>query len=128
MLRGKSNQLARAAARQVGENPGSSYNPLLFTAVWVWARPTSCRQPAHHFRKQTPCSAVIYAHSDRFVADMVKATATWHDQDFKAFIPSVDALLIDDIQFSLVKSASQEEFFHTFNDLLEGTRTGHNHR
>jgi chromosomal replication initiator protein len=121
-VEGKSNQLARAAARQVGENPGSSYNPL-FIYGGVGLGKTHLMQAAGHvILNNNPGSRVIYAHSERFVADMVKALRHGTINDFKRYYRGVDALLIDDIQFFVGKERSQEEFFHTFNDLLEGQR------
>jgi len=121
-VEGKSNQLARAAARQVGENPGSSYNPL-FIYGGVGLGKTHLMQAAGHvILENNPGARVIYAHSERFVADMVKALRHGTINDFKRYYRGVDALLIDDIQFFVGKERSQEEFFHTFNDLLEGHR------
>jgi len=121
-VEGKSNQLARAAARQVGENPGGSYNPL-FIYGGVGLGKTHLMQAAGHIiSEKNPGSRVIYAHSERFVADMVKALRHGTINDFKRYYRGVDALLIDDIQFFVGKERSQEEFFHTFNDLLEGQR------
>lgn len=121
-VEGKSNQLARAAARQVGENPGSSYNPL-FIYGGVGLGKTHLMQAAGHvILEKNPGSRIVYAHSERFVADMVKALRHGTINDFKRYYRGVDALLIDDIQFFVGKERSQEEFFHTFNDLLEGQR------
>lgn len=121
-VEGKSNQLARAAARQVGENPGGSYNPL-FIYGGVGLGKTHLMQAAGHIiSDNNPGSRIIYAHSERFVADMVKALRHGTINDFKRYYRGVDALLIDDIQFFVGKERSQEEFFHTFNDLLEGQR------
>lgn len=121
-VEGKSNQLARAAARQVGENPGSSYNPL-FIYGGVGLGKTHLMQAAGHIiLDNNPGSRIVYAHSERFVADMVKALRHGTINDFKRYYRGVDALLIDDIQFFVGKERSQEEFFHTFNDLLEGQR------
>ena len=121
-VEGKSNQLARAAARQVGENPGGSYNPL-FIYGGVGLGKTHLMQAAGHIiSENNPGSRVIYAHSERFVADMVKALRHGTINDFKRYYRGVDALLIDDIQFFVGKERSQEEFFHTFNDLLEVQR------
>jgi len=121
-VEGKSNQLARAAARQVGENPGSSYNPL-FIYGGVGLGKTHLMQAAGHIiSENNPGTRIIYAHSERFVADMVKALRHGTINDFKRYYRGVDALLIDDIQFFVGKERSQEEFFHTFNDLLDGQR------
>ena len=119
---GKSNQLARAAARQVGENPGSAYNPL-FLYGGVGLGKTHLMQAAGNLVMENQAKAkVVYVHSERFVADMVKALQHNAINDFKRYYRSLDALLIDDIQFFSGKEHSQEEFFHTFNTLLEGQR------
>ena len=121
-VEGKSNQLARAAARQVGDNPGRSYNPL-FIYGGVGLGKTHLMQAAGHLLlERNPQARVIYVHSERFVADMVKALRHNTINEFKRYYRGVDALLIDDIQFFVGKERSQEEFFHTFNDLLEGQR------
>ncbi len=117
---GKSNQLARAAARQVGENPGKAYNPL-FLYGGVGLGKTHLMQAAGNLVMANHAKAnVVYVHSERFVADMVKALQHNAINDFKRYYRSLDALLIDDIQFFSGKERSQEEFFHTFNALLEG--------
>jgi chromosomal replication initiator protein len=121
-VEGKSNQLARAAARQVGENPGGAYNPL-FIYGGVGLGKTHLMQAAGNLlMEHNPAAEVAYAHSERFVADMVKALQHNAINNFKKFYRSLDALLIDDIQFFVGKERSQEEFFHTFNALLEGQR------
>ena len=117
---GKSNQLARAAATQVGENPGQAYNPL-FIYGGVGLGKTHLMQAAGNMIcQQNPKAKVIYIHSERFVADMVRALQHNEINEFKRYYRSLDALLIDDIQFFAGKTHSQEEFFHTFNTLLEG--------
>tara|TARA_B100000676_G_scaffold305078_1_gene358510 strand:- start:3513 stop:4829 length:1317 start_codon:yes stop_codon:yes gene_type:complete len=119
---GKSNQLARAAARQVGENPGRAYNPL-FLYGGVGLGKTHLMQAAGNLVMENQAKAkVVYVHSERFVADMVKALQHNAINDFKRYYRSLDALLIDDIQFFSGKEHSQEEFFHTFNTLIEGQR------
>jgi len=121
-VEGKSNQLARAAARQVGENPGGSYNPL-FIYGGVGLGKTHLMQAAGHLLlKRQGGGRVLYVHSERFVADMVKALRHNTITEFKRRYRSVDALLIDDIQFFVGKERSQEEFFHTFNTLIDGQR------
>ena len=121
-IEGKSNQLARAAARQVGENPGGAYNPL-FIYGGVGLGKTHLMQAAGNLLVTHKRDAkVAYIHSERFVADMVKALQHNAINDFKKYYRSLDALLIDDIQFFAGKERSQEEFFHTFNALLEGQR------
>lgn len=119
-VEGKSNQLALAAARQVAENPGASYNPL-FLYGGVGLGKTHLMQAVGNLLVKHNCNAkVVYLHSERFVADMVKALQLNAINDFKKYYRSVDSLLIDDIQFFAGKERSQEEFFHTFNALLEG--------
>lgn len=121
-VEGKSNQLARAAAKQVGENPGGAYNPL-FIYGGVGLGKTHLMQAAGNLMLQhRPDADVAYVHSERFVADMVKALQHNAINDFKKLYRNVDALLIDDIQFFVGKERSQEEFFHTFNTLLESRR------
>ncbi|MBW8054225.1 MAG: chromosomal replication initiator protein DnaA [Acidiferrobacterales bacterium] len=119
-VEGKSNQLARAAARQVGKNPGVAYNPL-FIYGGVGLGKTHLMQAAGNLMLEHNQSAnVAYIHSERFVADMVRALQHNAINEFKKFYRTLDALLIDDIQFFVRKERSQEEFFHTFNALLEG--------
>jgi chromosomal replication initiator protein len=121
-VEGKSNQLARAAARQVGENPGGNNNPL-FIYGGVGLGKTHLMQAAGNLLlEKKPNAHVAYVHSERFVSDMVKALQHNTISEFKRFYRSLDALLIDDIQFFVRKERSQEEFFHTFNALLEGQR------
>lgn len=121
-VQGKSNQLARAAAMQVGENPGKAYNPL-FLYGGVGLGKTHLMQAAGNLIcKNNKTAKVVYIHSERFVADMVRALQHNEINEFKRYYRSLDALLIDDIQFFAGKSHSQEEFFHTFNTLLEGQR------
>ncbi len=119
-VEGKSNQLARAAALQVVENPGGSYNPLFLYGGVGLGKTHLMHAVGNELHKLKPNARVVYLHSERFVADMVKALQLNAINDFKRYYRSVDALLIDDIQFFANKERSQEEFFHTFNALLEG--------
>ena len=119
-VEGKSNQLALAAAQQVAEHPGASYNPLFLYGGVGLGKTHLMHAVGNAMRRQNPEAKVVYLHSERFVADMVKALQLNAINDFKRFYRSVDALLIDDIQFFANKDRSQEEFFHTFNALLEG--------
>ncbi len=119
-VEGKSNQLAKAAARQVAENPGGSYNPLFLYGGVGLGKTHLMHAVGNLIVTNKPKAIVVYLHSERFVADMVKALQNNAINDFKRFYRSVDALLIDDIQFFAGKERSQEEFFHTFNALLEG--------
>ena len=119
-VEGKSNQLARAAAMQVAENPGFAYN-LLFIYGGVGLGKTHLMHAIGNYLKaKKPNAKVVYLHSETFVATMVTALQLNSINEFKRFYRSVDALLIDDIQFFAGKERSQEEFFHTFNALLEG--------
>jgi chromosomal replication initiator protein len=119
-VEGKSNQLARAAAMQVAENPGGSYNPLFLYGGVGLGKTHLMHAVGNALLKQNPNAKIVYLHSERFVADMVKALQLNAINEFKRYYRSVDALLIDDIQFFANKERSQEEFFHTFNALLEG--------
>ncbi len=119
-VEGKSNQLALAAAQQVAENPGNSYNPLFLYGGVGLGKTHLMHAVGNALKVHNPEARVVYLHSERFVADMVKALQLNAITDFKRYYRSVDALLIDDIQFFAKKDRSQEEFFHTFNALLEG--------
>tara|TARA_B100000123_G_scaffold23400_1_gene16199 strand:- start:287 stop:1612 length:1326 start_codon:yes stop_codon:yes gene_type:complete len=119
-VEGKSNQLAMAAAQQVAESPGDAYNPLFLYGGVGLGKTHLMHAVGNALRQRKPDAKIVYLHSERFVADMVKALQLNAINDFKRFYRSVDALLIDDIQFFANKDRSQEEFFHTFNALLEG--------
>jgi chromosomal replication initiator protein len=119
-VEGKSNQLAFAAARQVAENPGGSYNPLFIYGGVGLGKTHLMHAVGNALKERKPDAKIVYLHSERFVADMVKALQLKAIDEFKTFYRSVDALLIDDIQFFSGKERSQEEFFHTYNALLEG--------
>ncbi len=121
-VEGKSNQLSRAAAMQAGNNPGSGFNPL-FIYGGVGLGKTHLMQAAGNLiLDNQPSTKVVYIRSEVFVADMVTALKTNKMDKFKQHYRSLDALLIDDIQFFAGKTQTQEEFFHTFNELLEGQR------
>lgn len=121
-VEGKSNQLALAAARQVAHNPGGAYNPLFIYGGVGLGKTHLMHAVGNELIASRPGARVVYLHSERFVADMVKALQLNAINEFKRYYRSVDALLIDDIQFFARKDRSQEEFFHTFNALLEGGR------
>ena len=121
-VEGKSNQLARAAAFQVGVNPGKSYNPLFIYGGVGLGKTHLMQAIGNAMLKSNPAARVSYVHSERFVGDMVRGLQHNTISDFKRSYRSLDALLIDDIQFFAGKERSQEEFFHTFNALLEGQR------
>lgn len=119
-VEGKSNQLARAASVQVVENPGGAYNPLFIYGGVGLGKTHLMHAIGNALLRNRPQAQVLYLHSERFVADMVKALQHNAINEFKRHYRGVDALLIDDIQFFAGKERSQEEFFHTFNALLEG--------
>lgn len=119
-VEGKSNQMARAAAWQVADNMKHGYNPLFLYGGVGLGKTHLMHAVGNYMLSKNPEAKIIYLHSERFVADMVKALQMNAINEFKKFYRSVDALLIDDIQFFANKERSQEEFFHTFNALLEG--------
>ncbi|MFK5914642.1 MAG: chromosomal replication initiator protein DnaA [Woeseiaceae bacterium] len=121
-VEGNSNQLARAASLQISENPGGSYNPMLIYGGVGLGKTHLMHAIGNELINRNPEANVVYLHSERFVADMVKALQHNRINEFKAYYRTVDALLIDDIQFFAKKERSQEEFFHTFNALLEGQK------
>lgn len=121
-VEGKSNQLARAAAFQVGTNPGSAYNPLFIYGGVGLGKTHLMHAIGNMIVTRDPKAKVAYIHSERFVGDMVRGLQHNAIDEFKRAYRSLDALLIDDIQFFAKKDRSQEEFFHTFNALLEGQR------
>jgi chromosomal replication initiator protein len=119
-VEGKSNRMAAAAAQQVAENPAShGYNPLLLYGGVGLGKTHLMHAVGNELLRRNPNAKVVYLHSERFVADMISALRNKTINEFKRFYRSVDALLIDDIQFFAGKEQSQEEFFHTFNALLE---------
>lgn len=119
-VEGKSNQLAKAAARQVAENPGRAYNPLFIYGGVGLGKTHLMHAVGNMIRSRSGFEKVAYVHSERFVGDMVRALQHNTINEFKSAYRSLDALLIDDIQFFAGKDRSQEEFFHTFNALFEG--------
>ena len=121
-VEGKSNQLAKAAAYQVGQNPGLAYNPLFIAGGTGLGKTHLMHSIGNLIRERRPGARVAYVHSEKFVGDMVRALQHNAISEFKKSYRSLDALLIDDIQFFAGKQQSQEEFFHTFNTLLEGQK------
>jgi chromosomal replication initiator protein len=118
-VEGKSNQLARAASMQIGENPGTAYNPLFIYGGVGLGKTHLMHAVGNLILERTPGARVVYLHSEGFVAEMVKALQHNTIDAFKRKYRSVNALLIDDVQFFAGKERSQEEFFHTFNALFE---------
>ena len=118
-VEGKSNQLARAAGMQIGDNPGRVYNPLFIYGGVGLGKTHLMHAVGNRMLQNNPQAQVLYMHSEGFVAEMVKALQHGTIDDFKRKMRSVNALLIDDVQFFAGKERSQEEFFHTFNALFE---------
>lgn len=118
-VEGKSNQLARAASMQIGDNPGVVFNPLFIYGGVGLGKTHLMHAVGNRILQSNPKAQVLYMHSEGFVADMVKALQHGTIDDFKRKMRSVNALLIDDVQFFAGKERSQEEFFHTFNALFE---------
>ena len=116
---GKSNQLAKAAAHQVAENPGRAYNPLFLYGGVGLGKTHLMHAAGNLMREHNPNCKVMYLRSEQFVGSMIEALRTKSMDEFKRRFRSVDALLIDDIQFFAGKDTTQEEFFHTFNALFE---------
>ncbi|MDG2176614.1 MAG: chromosomal replication initiator protein DnaA [Gammaproteobacteria bacterium] len=121
-IEGKSNQIARAASAQVADNPGGAYNPLFIYGGVGLGKTHLMHAIGNHLREQNPGANVVYLHSQTFVGSMVSALQLNAINEFKRYYHSVDALLIDDIQFFAKKERSQEEFFHTFNAIFESGR------
>lgn len=118
-VEGKSNQIARAASMQIGRNPGTAYNPLFIYGGVGLGKTHLMHAVGNLVLDTNPGARVVYLHSERFVAEMVKALQHNRIDEFKKRYRSVNALLIDDVQFFAGKERSQEEFFHTFNALFE---------
>lgn len=121
-IKGKSNQLASAASIQVAEHPGTAYNPLYIYGGVGLGKTHLMHAIGNMILQRKPDAKVLYLRSEKFVQDMVKALQHNTLEKFKRYYRSLDALLIDDIQFFAGKERSQEEFFHTFNALLEGNQ------
>lgn len=118
-VRGKSNELGYAAAQQVAQRPGSAYNPLLLYGGTGLGKTHLLHAAGNLLREQNPSAKVLYLHSERFVSEMIQSLRQGSIDAFKNHYRSAEALLIDDIQFFAGKDRTQEEFFHTFNALLE---------
>jgi len=119
---GKANQLARAAALQVAENPGTAYNPLFIYGGVGLGKTHLMQAIGNLLKQQRPEAKVRYLHAERYVSDVVKAYEHKAFDDFKRQYHSLDLLLIDDIQFFAKKSRTQEEFFYAFNSLIEAKK------
>tara|TARA_A100001011_G_scaffold4252_1_gene4871 strand:+ start:1077 stop:2408 length:1332 start_codon:yes stop_codon:yes gene_type:complete len=119
-VEGKSNNVALAAAKQIADMPDGAYNPLFIYGGVGLGKTHLMHAVGNKLKEKDPSKKIIYVHSERFVGDMVKSLQLGAINEFKNFYRTVDALLIDDIQFFAGKEQSQEELFHTFNALLEG--------
>ena len=118
-VEGKSNHVALAASKQVASNPKGDYNPLFIYGGVGLGKTHLMHAVGNEILRNEPGKRIVYVHSEKFVSDMVKALQLGAMNEFKSFYRNADALLIDDIQFFAGKEQSQEEFFHTFNALLD---------
>ncbi len=118
-VEGNSNQIARAACLQVAQNPGKAYNPLFIYGGTGLGKTHLIHAVGNMLRERNPAAQVVYQNCEHFVADMVRSLQHNAINEFKRRYRSLDALLIDDVQFLAGKERSQEEFFYTFNSLLE---------
>ncbi len=116
---GKANQLARAAAVQVAENPGTSYNPLFIYGGVGLGKTHLLQAIGNQLADQKPQARIRYSHAEQYVTDVVRAYQQKSFDEFKRYYHSLDLLLIDDIQFFSNKGRTQEEFFYAFNALVE---------
>ncbi len=116
---GKANELARAAAIQVGERPGTAYNPLFIYGGVGLGKTHLIHALGNHLHAHAPESKIRYIHAEQYVSDVVRAYQHKAFDDFKRYYHLLDLLLIDDIQFFSGKSRTQEEFFYAFNALIE---------
>ena len=119
---GKANQLARAAAIQVAENPGTSYNPLFVYGGVGLGKTHLAQAIGNRLAEQRPDARIRYSHAEQYVTDVVRAYQQKSFDEFKRFYHSLDLLLIDDIQFFSNKGRTQEEFFYAFNALVEARK------
>ncbi len=117
---GPSNELAHSAAKQVISNPGTDYNPLYIYGPTGLGKTHLMHAIGNHMLKSNPSANILYVHSERFFQDMLKAIQSKSTNEFKRYYRSVDLLMIDDVQFFGGKKGTMDEFFHTFNALLEG--------
>lgn len=117
---GKANQLAHAAAFQVAESPGTSYNPLFIYGGVGLGKTHLIQAIGNHIKKQNPAAKICYVHATNYVSDVVRAFQTRNFDEFKQYYNSLDLLLIDDIQFIADKPGTQQEFFYTLTSLIDG--------
>ena len=119
---GKANQLAAAAAKQIAESPGESYNPLFIYGGVGLGKTHLIHAIGNHLKSLQPEAKIKYLHAERYVHDVVKAYENKAFDSFKKTYHSLDLLLIDDIQFIGKKNRTQEEFFYAFNTLIENKK------
>lgn len=119
---GRANQLARAAAIQVAENPGNAYNPLFIYGGVGLGKTHLLQAIGNELKQHNPDARIRYLHAERYVSDVVKAYEHKAFDEFKRQYHSLDLLLIDDIQFFAKKTRTQEEFFYAFNSLIEAKK------
>jgi len=122
LVEGKSNQLGRAAALQIGASPGTAYNPYLIYGASGLGKTHMMQAIGNEILANKPDARVMYINSERYVQEMVTALQHNKMSEFKALYRGLDALLVDDIQFFANKEQTQEEFFHNFNALFEGNQ------
>ncbi len=116
---GKANQLAHAAAIQVAETPGTTYNPLFIYGGVGLGKTHLIQAIGNHIKLENSHAKVCYVHATNYISDVVRAFQTKKFDEFKQFYNSLDLLLIDDIQFIADKPGTQQEFFYTLNSLIE---------
>ena len=119
---GKANQLARAAAMQIAENPGGSYNPLFLYGGVGLGKTHLTHAVGNAVLARARSAKVRYIHAEQYVSDVVRAYQRKAFDDFKRYYHSLDLLLIDDIQFFAGKARTQEEFFYAFEALVAGRK------
>ncbi len=117
---GKANQLAHAAAIQVAESPGITYNPLFIYGGVGLGKTHLIQSIGNHIKRENPHAKICYVHATNYISDVVRAFQTKKFDEFKQFYNSLDLLLIDDIQFIADKPGTQQEFFYTLNSLIDG--------
>ena len=117
-VNGKANQLARAAAIQVANNPGTSYNPMFLYGGVGLGKTHLIHSVGNYLLKQKPSAKIRYIHAEQYVSDVVRAYQQKAFDKFKSYYHSLDLLLIDDIQFFSGKNRTQEEFFYAFEALI----------
>jgi chromosomal replication initiator protein len=121
-IEGKSNSQARAAAQHVVDTPGAAYNPLLIYGESGLGKTHLMHAVGNHLLALNPRLRIAYLGAEQWLNHMVAAIRHGRQDEFKGYYRSLDALLIDDIHFFAHKERTQEEFFHTFNALIDGRK------